>query len=336
MEVEIKYPFGVISDIHCNDWSAFSYTVPVSNINNRLMHTLDAIWEAADRVHYSGGNTLIVTGDLFHKRGKLSPSVLNPVLDCFQSIVDKFDLNIIMIPGNHDLEGKHSRQISNSVYALSKIKNITVLDAPTRIGDFYFIPWIEYKDDFIEIINGISEPEKTTVFCHIGIDGVLDDVKGKIGKSVLERGFKNVFSGDYHNHKSLGNGIYSVGALTHHSFQDVGSVAGYLLVDKDSTVLHYETKAPKFVEHTDKSIQHNYVRIKGVELSLKEAEELKSKLLLAGALAVQDLSTRPSLTVSSSKKTVDIDIDYRISIKSYCQSEFGENWEKVYEAAINL
>jgi hypothetical protein len=48
---------------------------------------LDAIKEAADKLRKVGGKDLVITGDLFHTRGNVKPSVLNPTLDLFSDLI---------------------------------------------------------------------------------------------------------------------------------------------------------------------------------------------------------------------------------------------------------
>lgn len=322
----IQYPFAIISDVHMNDWSQFSY-IREDKVNSRLYETIEAVWEAVGHLRRLGGKDLIITGDLFHTRGKIKPSVYNPVYDAFQTIC-RSGINVWCLPGNHDLEGKESDTIGNAIHPFEAIPFFRIFDEVSQVDNFIFIPWIEHKDDFTRIINDIVDPADKVVFCHIGIDGVLDQVAGKVGKAVLDKGFKYVFSGDYHNHKALGNGIYSVGALTHHGFGDVGSRAGYLIVEEDK-VTQVETKAPKFVNHSSLHIAGNIVRIQG-EYTEQEAEEIKESLQKEGALYVQDLSTRPTLKETSHSTTaVRVDLSFDHALESYTKLKYGDNYEAV-------
>jgi len=58
-----------------------------------------------------------------------------------------------------------------------------------------------------------------------------------------------VFCGHYHNFKSFEAGkVYSVGALTHQTWNDVNTKAGHLIVS-DEGVQWFESKAPKFIDY---------------------------------------------------------------------------------------
>lgn len=329
-----EYPFIILSDIHMNDWSAFSY-VREDKINSRLWETMQAVEEAVEALEKLGGKDIVVTGDLFHTRGKIKPSVFNPVHNLFSFLSDR-GFRVWFLPGNHDLEGKDSDTIGNAVASFEAISQFRVFNEVSEVGNFVFIPWIEHKDDFVSVINKIEDPENKVVFCHIGIDGVLDNVKGKVGKAVFDRGFKYVFSGDYHNHKALGNGVYSVGALTHHNFGDIDATAGYLLVTEEG-VEQRATAATKFVHGGDKrACQGNIVRLEG-ECSEEEAAKKVKAHYDYGALHVQDLTTRPTIRdASSSTKVIRVDLSIDVAIESYIKNKYGENYLPVLEEALRV
>ena len=152
-------PYAIISDIHFHNWQAFS-KVGEDGINNRLQYLLDEVKRAADELIKEGGNTLFVAGDLFHVRGSIAPSVLNPVLDLFQSISDRGVFTFI-IPGNHDLEGKHSSDIGNAVRALKSIHSISVIEKPEAFATskVIMLPWVEDLEELRKVLNGNANPD---------------------------------------------------------------------------------------------------------------------------------------------------------------------------------
>jgi DNA repair exonuclease SbcCD nuclease subunit len=330
----LKYPFLILSDIHMNDWSQFSH-IMANKLNSRLHEQLEAVSEAVDALGKAGGKDIVVTGDLFHTRGKIKPSVFNPTFDLFRQICSE-GYRVWMIPGNHDLEGKDSDTIGNATHPFNAIEGCTVFNEVSDDGSFVFLPWIEHKEDFVNAINAIENPKEKVVFCHIGIDGVLDKVNGKVGKAVLDRGFKYVFAGDYHNFKALGDGVYSVGALTHHNFGDTNATAGYLLVS-ETEVKQCGTRAPKFVHGGDKaSCFGNVVRLTG-EMEEEEAEKLIKAHYDYGAIYVQDLTTRPSLEDDTHSATVvKVDLNIETAIGSYVKHKYGAFHEEVLEEALRL
>ena len=122
-------PYGVISDSHSHNWATFSHINKDTGLNNRLEHILDEIWRAAQTVKSEGGDTIIHCGDVFHVRGNLAPSVLNPTINLFSKITNELGLRSIILAGNHDLESNDATRIGNATVALEGAKNAGILAA---------------------------------------------------------------------------------------------------------------------------------------------------------------------------------------------------------------
>jgi len=326
----ITYPFCVISDIHCHDWNQFSY-INQDGINNRLIHILEAIQEAAKALLAAGGKDLVITGDLFHTRGSIKPSVFNPTYAVFEWI-SRQGITTHLIPGNHDLEGDNTTMIGNACQTLGALPNFHVYTEPTILESGHiFVPWVDKPVGIFELLSGTTFKDKT-LFCHVGLSEVFNFNMGHTldPKYLIEKGFKYVFAGHFHHHKSFTNGdatqwVFSVGALTHQTFGDIGTKAGYLIVYEDE-VKQFETKAPKFVALEDDSHHGNYVRIKDVELSKEDAAALKTELLGVGALGVFDQSKRPRLTVEAAAPIVfDTGAKLEANIQTYIKSKYEGN-----------
>lgn len=337
----IEYPYCIISDVHLHNWSSYSHT-NVDGVNNRLQHILDAITEAVTALRARGGRDLIITGDLFHTRGKVTPSVFNPTFELFKRL--STDIRVHTIPGNHDLEGKHSDRLGNAVLALSGVPNFNVYNEPTILAEkFCFIPWEENHQESLNLATkGTNLFPNLTLFMHVGLSGVLP---GNVGHTIntndLEKlGAKYVFSGHFHNHANFNSRVYSVGALTHQTWGDVGSAAGYLLVTEKG-VEYYETKAPKFVVQTESDwvgirAKGNYVKIKDIEVTNELADDLIKGQMSLGALAVVDQSTRPTIIKTDASKEVTVDLGINTALESYCKRRYGDDWERVYNACLSL
>jgi DNA repair exonuclease SbcCD nuclease subunit len=336
----ISYPYLVLSDIHLHNWSQFSHTEK-DGTNSRLQQILDAISAAVAHLAEIGGRDVVITGDLFHTRGNVKPSVLNPAFDLFREIC-AHNIRIHNIPGNHDLEGINSDRLGNSFTVLSGIDNFKIYVEPTVLsGRHLFIPWYEDSQIIPKIANQkVIEYPNLTLFAHVGLNGV---VPARIGNTVnpkdFSEDFKYVFCGHFHNHVSFDSRVFSVGALTHQTWSDVGSKAGYLIV-YENRVEHYETKAPKFIEIPEDcfgigNVKNCYVRFKGEDTE-ESALDLKESLLAAGALAVLDQTTRPTLVDKSYEKTIDMDLGLDTALEAYCKNMFGDNWKAVYEECLKL
>jgi DNA repair exonuclease SbcCD nuclease subunit len=334
----IGYPYGIISDVHCHNWSAYSF--PTSRgLNSRLQQTLDAIEEAGEAVLKAGGKDLVITGDLFHTRGVVRPSVFNPTLELFRNLIAK-GLRVWAIDGNHDMEGKVAASLQSAMYGLDALEGFTVFYEPTIVDEqFLFIPY----DDNPELTHNLTTKGSTlipnlTIFCHVGLSGVLPGNMGHVlnAEDLLELDIKYAFCGHFHNHVSFDSRVYSVGALTHQTWSDAGSLAGYLIVHEDR-VEQFETKAPQFQDYlTGFDVRNNYIRLKGIELTEEEAEAFVKELKAEGALAVLDQSTRPTIAVKDHLKVVKVDLGINTALETFCKHTYGDKWKEVFDACLRL
>lgn len=298
-------PYALASDLHFHNWTAFSKVNP-DGTNNRLRMLVSELERACSELLVAGGDTLRIAGDVFHVRGSIAPSVLNVVLD-FIKWADGKGIKIEIIAGNHDLEGKHSDAVGNAVLSLGQFKNVTVIENPRVDVDerVVMVPWVDNLDDLRNILKALAEeiasgsgnPAEYDVIIHAPLNGVITGLpdKGLTTSELQALGFKRVFAGHYHNHKELAPNfaVTSIGAIAHHTWSDVGSKAGFLLVSDDE-VLWRKSHCPDFIdissaETEDEAIlisDGNYVRIQVAESKVSVIEEVKQQLFDAGAKGV--------------------------------------------------
>ena len=317
-----------MADLHCHNWSAFSNVDVDLGINNRLMHILDELKRCAAEVLKAGGDTIIIAGDMFHVRGNVSPSVFNPIKYTLASLRDD-GIKFQIIAGNHDLQSKESEALGSSVNMLREdsvkiYHRRGIVNNPVTV---ILIPWHStvplYKEAINETVGIYHDPAQRAaidLIVHLGIDGSLpyDDGHNVKADWLRNLGFKRVFSGHFHNHKNFGNGIYSIGSPTHHSFRDVGTKSGFMIVHQDSEKW-FSSRAPHFID-IDGSEDHamlpfivdgHYVRAKTNFDTPKEIEDAREMLITYGALGVQIVNATSNLSSvrsGTSVKTID-DLD---------------------------
>ncbi len=287
----------VISDTHYHNFDQFS-TTNEQGVNSRLQHIIDATKYAFDSALKQGATRVIHGGDCFHVRGKIIPTVLNPVMKLYQEYAGKFADGIYMIAGNHDLEGRDSDWVSNASSALAGC-GVTVITKPTMLGNVALLPWFNNLDDLRAELAKLKNVQD--VYMHAALNGVISGIPDH-GLSYEELGqydAKRFFLGHFHNYKMFilpdDRKVISIGALTHQNFGDVGSRAGFIVLD-DKQILQQETRAPKFVsidmndiesecDWADASIrmQGAFVRLKCDRLSNEEANTLRAEVMNAGA-----------------------------------------------------
>jgi DNA repair exonuclease SbcCD nuclease subunit len=290
-------PYALVADVHAHNWSQFSQ-VTADGVNTRLLAILSELERAAKVLKDAGGSTLRVAGDLFHVRGSIAPSVLNPTFDTFKRICADMEIDVEIIPGNHDLEGKYSDQLGNAMQQLDMIDGCVVTVEPEITDDAVLLPWIEDLDDLRAVMKKHADPTKDLII-HAPLNGVIKGLPdhGLDPEELAKLGYRRVFCGHYHNHKEFAGGVYSIGATTHQTWSDPGTAAGFLLVYPDR-VEHHGTEAPKFVNHDGgdlldgKEFEGNYVRMRLKDATEDEIAARKKQIEEAGALGVVNHSTK--------------------------------------------
>ena len=297
--------YAVISDIHCHGHSLFARTDP-DGVNSRLRLTLNEMERAATELVAAGGHTMVIAGDILHSRGVIDPEVLNPLRTTIERIID-MGVTIYAIPGNHDLKSAETNELASSIQNLQQVGltggAFQVFNAVSYIGhvdgNLAFVPWRNTQEALMKDLADLAarpgiQLDQTDVFIHAGIDGVLSGMPahGLTHTKLASFGFRRVFAGHYHNHKDFGNSVFSIGATTHHNWGDVGTRAGFLLVD-DTSVKFRTSQAPSFIDISGMSeddmlltVPGNYVRFRGPAMTKEQVEELRTALRTMGALGV--------------------------------------------------
>ncbi|BEE07022.1 MULTISPECIES: metallophosphoesterase [Aeromonas] len=329
---------GIISDTHNHNWSVFSHQLP-NGVNSRLQHILDETWRAAEMVKEKGGDTLIHTGDIFHVRGSVAPSVLNPTVELYSRIYNDLGLNVYLLAGNHDLEGNNSSTLGNAGEALTGagvwvISNVFADEKNKRL----FIPYFDSCDKVREHIekfirdkgSDAGEIAQWCLYMHAPLNGVLSGIPdhGFSPDELQAYGFKRVFCGHYHNHKDFGV-VVSVGALTHQTFSDVGSKAGFVLHELETGLLtHYTSNAPRFVDfdpewdemETFEQVNGHFVRVRLESATNEEVEEVRKFLNEQGAASVQVIHV-PKVEVSrEGGSSIEAGASIRVSLHDWCRA----------------
>lgn len=335
-----------MSDIHFNSWSAFS-SVDERGVNSRLQETVNEVKNAIiehNKHAYEWERNLIVAGDIFHKRGAIDTSVMNVVIDLFNEIIDnKYKIHVLT--GNHDLASKESSRLSSSVTALER-NEITVhsqtniLEDKQRGMKVVFVPWHSSVNDLIETLEHLPVKNRSEfdLILHAPIDGIITGLPehGLTAEYLGKLNFKRVFSGHYHNHKNFGNNVYSIGALTHQTFSDIDSKAGYLRVDEEK-VTHIETNAPKFVDINEDNYEQaeilskgNYVRC-GIPLSKdSEINDLRNQFKDWGAKGVIINQIKNTTITERGKVVSSKGVSLKKSVTNYIKEKgYSDNVKRI-------
>ena len=331
-------PYAIVSDLHLHNWQAFSSVLP-GGMNTRLAGLLAELLRAAVELKKAGGTHMYVAGDVFHVRGSIAPSVLNPVIATFKKIIE-MGIQVRMIAGNHDLEGKDSVALSSAVTALEGV-GVDVCHKSRHFEDdnLVMIPWFDKLDDLRAEVKQLAtfiDVSVSDLIIHAPLNGVITGLPdhGLSTDEISLWGFKNVFAGHHHNHVNTALGIYSVGALAHHTWSDVSTRAGFLLVD-DEEVKWFKSHLPEFVDikaemsETDAELaaEGNFVRIKVADTKMSTVEQMREWMTKAGAKGVIVQSVKQAATKRDAAITTSISAGASLeqSVSEYVSASFDKS-----------
>ena len=334
--------YAILSDSHFHNWNAYAETNG-DGVNTRLIDILDTFELCAKNLASClascvGSTNIYHGGDLFHERGKIPPSVINYVNERLQIIHEKYGVYFYFMPGNHDMEFNDSLTLGHATKALA-CDWVTVIDDTTEFEDdkVIMVPWYDKLDDLREHCEGFSDREDWDLIIHAPVNGVISGIPdhGLEAQEVAGWGFGRVFVGHYHSHKTFCDGkVVSIGATTHQTWSDVGTLAGFIIVDGDN-VTHCESDAPKFIDYEEfesmperkaqRHIEGNYVRVQLGECSEEEIRTIRDGLAGLGAKAIKIVATPADKSVQRSDTAVESGQSLEQSITSYIDaSEIAE------------
>lgn len=314
-------PIVIYSDPHYHNFQQFAQ-ISANGLNTRLATTIRATMEMTAHAKRIRASTIICAGDIFHVRGAVAPSVLNPTRAMFDAMSNEVS-SVLLLTGNHDLESDKSKDLTAATHGVGNDRGVIVVadengfafnaptDSPTKI---IMIPW---SPDLSYIRNQIKtrcqNPGRDILVLHAPMNGVITGLPdhGLTVDDFEDSGWATVFIGHYHNHRVFhtrsGTRVVSVGALTHQNWGDTESLAGYVVYHPDTnTIEHFETSAPKFIKcHVDDLDEldptDNFVKIVG-GISRSDAEDVRADLILRGAkgVIIEGIAHRPAVTRGTS------------------------------------
>jgi DNA repair exonuclease SbcCD nuclease subunit len=339
-----------ISDTHYHNFEQFA-EVGSDGINSRLKDILAATLYVANLAKSKGVKRIVHGGDCFHVRGRISPTVLNPVIDLYKQLIeDGFD--ITMLAGNHDLESKNSDALSNIATSLTAV-GVKVINKPTicNVAKQVYIPWHHSLDDLKRVINEMADKvsvEDYDLVLHAPLNEVISGIpdNGLAADKLKDFGFRRVLCGHYHNHKSFDDKVISIGALTHQNFGDINAKCGAIIAT-NTKMIQFDSKAPKFVDLDqvdcedeaafEKLVNGNYVRAKLSHATETEVADMKRVLNDAGAKGVlvaftpkPSATAREGVTASSGTSVSQSISDWVISRK------FAANEKEILSGAVDI
>jgi DNA repair exonuclease SbcCD nuclease subunit len=259
---------------------------------------------------------------------------------------------VTLLAGNHDLEGREASELSNTASALKtigvKVINETTVEKEDQVVS---IPYIHKMSDLLAEIERVADELGTEVaqyclFIHAPLNRVIKGIpdNGLEATTLAKFGFERIFCGHYHNHVVFDN-VISIGALTHQSFSDINSKAGFITVIDDK-LEHFETSAPKFVDieqsikkgQFEKDVAGNFVRAKLEHATQTQVNGLRDKLITAGAKGVIVTNTAKSNSFREPSKNTSTKASSTIesSIADWIDGNCTEQADKIKQKSLQI
>lgn len=225
-------------------------------ITSKLFNLLE------NKIKELGAENLIITGDINDSKSIIrSESFIQ-----FQEFLQKVDVNIFLLVGNHDMHNTRRPELGHSLELFKVLDKVKVIDKPTLITpDIKFVPYIH---DPMELKKEITKDSVKYLFCHNGILGAtMNDVGTKDETSISSENFNSimqVFCGHYHNFHQLGENITYLGSPFSHSFAESNTEKYIAFIDFEKDGVEYiPTNLRKHITiQLDSTVENNLDSLK--------------------------------------------------------------------------
>lgn len=191
------------------------------NGNDSEAHNLD-ILDFFDWVieNSDGVRELVIMGDTFHNRQKISVDTLNYAIAGIEKLAEHFD-RVIMLIGNHDMFYRDTRK-TNSCSTFRRIKNVEVINDFLIEGDSIYVSWLCNGEEYDNLVKVTKEQSVKYMFSHMEFSTfqLNDSYEMVHGQSHRELAHMDtVFTGHYHGRQFKDNVIY-IGTPFPYDFND--------------------------------------------------------------------------------------------------------------------
>lgn len=281
---------AITADLHIHNWPEFSVPHP-SGLPSRLHHCVSVLDSIRDYCTVRRIKTLVIAGDLFHKRGVVYTQAYTETVKRLAAL-KQAGITVIAIDGNHDHADK-----AGSVHAIQALASAGLVTAVpssgwlnTEVGDL-LISCYSYCDNRTELAQRLAASDKASdkvnarwrlgIFHH-GFEGarVGTTLEYQVKESLaldavsLRKGqarFDFLLSGHYHQAQPINGNptAWYIGSPLEHVRGDGGLRKGFAVYD--STTNKHEIvplDLPRFIKLNAEDLNdaestaeaaHNYV-----------------------------------------------------------------------------
>lgn len=358
--------FLVFSDFHAHNFNAFSKPVSYKNgtINSRLKDCLDVIAQMRAYAKANKIRCVLFGGDLFHSRSAVKTDVYNTIYAAIEEWVTLEGINLIAIPGNHDMADRQG--LVHSLEGFKRIKDfqtagqLIVKDqVDSHPYDAINIVCVPYTVDREEAVKRLqlagAEVDKygkpAILLAHLGMQGakvgsdyVLVSDSDISVSDVPHDKFSICLFGHYHQHQQLFDNGWFIGATHHHNWGDAGTKRGFLHLKVDrktgeATFKQIETETPRFchvngpVPNLSMPRRKDFIR---VHSDVEITEELKQSMLPTMGPNVEIVMKRKK-TEESTFELKEEDIHPAGLVEAWVKDKHGGlDQDKLKQIGMNL
>lgn len=192
-----------------------------------------------------GITTIMHLGDIFDRRKYINYNSLRSCKEYFFDKARDLELDVLVIPGNHDTYYKNTNDVNSPSLLLGEYKNISIYEEPTNIdlGDgntILFVPWIN-NENYQETVDAVANSTSKYCFGHFEFSGYLmyRGMPNPHGMDpLLFSKFDTVLSGHFHHRHNRGNITY-IGNPYEMTWADFEDERGFAIFDTENGSLEY-------------------------------------------------------------------------------------------------
>lgn len=195
-------------------------------------------------LHKNNIKNVLNLGDIFDRRKFINFSTLYRFRKMFLDKLRDNNINMYIIPGNHDTFHKSSSEINSLNELLEGYKNIRIMLQPQELTfeneTFAFIPWIN-PDNEKDVMNFVQDTKAPILCGHLELLGfdLLKGIKSEHGMDAsLFKKFERVWSGHYHTQSKRGN-VHYLGCPYEQTFADYNDKKGFHVFDTNTRDLEF-------------------------------------------------------------------------------------------------
>jgi DNA repair exonuclease SbcCD nuclease subunit len=191
-----------------------------------------------------GIKTVFDLGDTFDRRKYINYNTLKSCKEYFFDRLQELDIDLHMIPGNHDTYFKNTNDVNSPGLLLRDYSNISLHQKATEIkmgeSKVLFVPWI-CNENYEESFEIISKSDAEICMGHFEFSGyqMYRDATNPHGMDPSSfNHFPLVVSGHFHHRHTKGNITY-MGNPYEITWSDYDDLRGFAIYDTKKKALEY-------------------------------------------------------------------------------------------------